>query len=58
MANKPSGKSLREDLRDYARKSGERQMDLLRIDRKGVSENAAGELRCGAGIVAIVSLQR
>jgi hypothetical protein len=34
MANKPSGKSLREDLRDYAKKSGERQMDLLRINRK------------------------
>jgi len=34
MANKPSAKSLREDLRDYARKSGERQMDLLRINRK------------------------
>jgi hypothetical protein len=34
MANEPSGKSLREDLRNYARKSGERHMDLLRINRK------------------------
>jgi hypothetical protein len=34
MTDQPSGKSLREDLRNYARKSGERQMDLLRINRK------------------------
>lgn len=34
MAKQPSGKSLREDLRSYARKSGERHMDLLRINRK------------------------
>ena len=45
MAKDSSSKSLREDLRNRARKSGERQMDLLRINRKeylkSLEENSA-----------------